>query len=174
MHIDALIQSIDKDISWYDKRRAVLTSQKCTYETIKTNYPNASIHGKNLAVDSIWSKQTRMRLKPEYKSIDGKWTRQIIAQFPADSDPNLPEMRIFAGQYKNELATISFDLSARPRNAEITILDYTAVIPPECPKRNIFIDRIRSYIFRHCCEYNYQLSPNCFDLALFQKWSMLR
>jgi hypothetical protein len=174
MHIDNILESLDKDIAWFEKRRATILSKREKFSTIKQLHPNASIHGKNLAIDSIWSKQTRMRLKPEYKSINGQWTRQIIAQFPADSDSNLPEMRIFAGQYKNELATISFDLSARPRKAEITILDYTAIIPPECPKRDIFIDRIRSYIFRHCCQYNYQLSPNCFDLALFQKWSMLR
>lgn len=174
MHIDAIIQSIDKDIEFYDKRKLSLLNEKSRFSAIKDRYPDASIHGKSLCVNDIWDKQVRMNLKPEYKSENDHWVRLIVAQFPAAFDKTLPDMRIFSGNYKNTIATIKFDFSASPRKAEITVLDYSAIVPDGCPSKDKFIDRIRKYIFRHICIYGYQISPNSYDLNLYEKWMMLQ
>jgi hypothetical protein len=175
MHVAEIIKAIDKDIEYTELKASSLFEKKNKYIAIQTKYPNALIHRKTICVDDVWENVRNMRIKPVFETQDHQVVRNITIQFPISDNLKMPGVRVFAGtKPATTIATVEFDFSASPKKAELKIANYAAIIPDACPNKQRFIFRIRKYLFRQINLFNYKISPSSYDLAIFEKWDMLR
>lgn len=174
MQLNYIINDIDREITRSKTELVFLEQRKQSLEKLLIKYPDAHYEHNAVCVDNLWNKITCMRVAWNGRHY---YTAQINVRFSiGKKEERECEEKLYTYPYNNAIANISIIPTQRgqPRTREITILNYSNIIPNECPKRKDFIKRIRNYLLNNIIKQNMVINNQSYNIDEFNKLIMLR
>ena len=170
MKLDDVINDIDRDILLQERHIESLRNDKLKFQKIKEQHPGAQFEGRSICLPDIWPQISCMRIERKRKYYSAS---QVNVKFLLGKKHSIEGMKIYTIPFENEVAEIRHTYGIT-RKKEILIRDYKSLIPPDCPKRNSFIKRIKLYLVSSITQDGLTIDPKSFDKNEFEKLMLLR
>jgi hypothetical protein len=170
MKLDAIISSIDRDITYHEKQLTSIKNKREKLVDLAKLYPDMKCENNVYCLPSIWDKVSCMRLDRARNGYSYS-SMNIVARFSVGSRDLIAGMKIHTDPYSNIIATINYPYKG---SKTIEIFDYSKLIPDICPKKSRFVKRIRSRIIQTISNSQLDITANSFDKANIEKLILLR
>ena len=179
MHLNHIINELDKQITASKTELVLLEEIKIALIKLAARYPDAHLEKNNtVCIDNLWDKMSCMRVAWGYGyGTYGSMTK-VNVRFSVGKKDMEDDIRIHSYPYNNTIANIAYlpnqnGLYPR-RTKEITILDYSNIIPNVCPKRKIFLKRIRNYLLNIIIKEQMKINTKSYNTDEFERLILLK
>lgn len=170
MKMNNLISEINREIAGYTKTIDSLNAKKQRFSKILAAYPDAEFERNSIYLQNVWSKISRMHFT--YTSTYRSSIISIKCMTPERE--RIEGMQICQKIADSKISTISYNFQSQPRIHSILIHDYKSIIPAECPKRKIFLKRLRQHILDRISWQKLVLDPNSFYKDEIENFLMIK
>lgn len=176
MQLNYIINDLDKQITTTKTELVFLEERKEALIKLATKYPDAHYEKNNtVCLDNLWDKMSCMRIFWGYGYGTYGYMNKVNIRFSIGKKDMEDGIRIHSYPYNNTVANVSMTPNqTRPRVKEITVLDYSALIPINCPKRKEFMKRIRNYILGLMVKQNMKLNDASYNADEFNRLILLK
>lgn len=177
MHLQYIINELDRDITKGKTELVFLEERKKALLTLDKLYPGAHYEHGSICLDNIWDKITCMRLSKKYRYYH---SQQICARFLLSKKDMMDDIKIHTYPYENILANIttkqkhSIGPYKSDRIKEICVLNYNKLISDDCLKKKDFTKRIRKYLINMIVRDNLTIDPASYNYDDFQRMLLLK
>src|SRR5271165_686273 len=173
MQLNYIINDIERQITESKTELVFLEEKKQALLKLVNQFPDAHYEKNNICVDNLWEKMTCMRI---FWGYGYGYTSKINIRFSVGKKDMVGNVRLHSYPLNNPIANISILPSiykGGQRIREITVLDYSVIIPMECPKRKDFMKRIRNYILNLIVKKNMALNNKSYNVDEFHRLILL-
>jgi hypothetical protein len=178
MQLNYIINELDKQITASKTELVLLEERKIALIKLATKYPDAHLEKNNtVCIDNLWDKMSCMRVAWGWGYGYGTYgsMTKVNVRFSVGKKDMEDGIRIHSYPYNNTVATIAFLFLPNPNNTyprrvkEITVLNYSNMIPDACPKRKVFLKRIRNYLLNIIIKENMKINNNSYNTDEFER-----
>lgn len=177
MQLNHILNELDRQITTAKTELVFLEERKQAFVKLATEFPDAHYERNYVCVDNLWEKMTCMRTAWGYGNSPQGYYSTVNVRFSVGKKDMVDNIRLHSYPYNNVVANIMMlpnQNRIHQRTRELTVLDYSNIIPMNCPKRKDFMKRIRNYLLRLITEKNMKLNDNSYNVDEFNKLISLR